>query len=425
MIDQKTINREYPVPHPDNMLEEDVTRIKDSFEKIDVDVNDLFASTTQLTGNAQSGSYWFGDSTGNGTAYELNLTPPATALSEGMFVYVKADVVNTGPATINVNSLGQKNIKKIDGSDLKPGDIPADGLVTLMYDGTNFQLANSVVDNEQTAVNSSNIMRAFEEIQENHGGALLMEAGWSDSFSIPDEQGADETNSSDYQHDAANKSYKGTDPALNLISDKNYDIESDYLQQEWTNTLQVTSQASLTNASATVTISSGTWPTNCASARISFDSGSTWYDIKSRDSGTQITLASNATESTTTYNYIIRMSKFDSGIVALNSKVVSLTGDGSDGTATITASKNINTDILGSLRSTYADGIVTAVTADPTGTSITVSSINGFADGDKLALVNLQGTSGDIADVGNHEILTVSGTPSGSTINVLETIVNS
>ncbi len=423
MIDQKTINREYPVPHPDNMLEEDVSRIKDSFEKIDVDVNDLFASTTQLTGNAQSGSYWFGDSTGTGAAYEISLTPPVTVLSEGMFVYMKTHTTNTGPATINVNSLGSKSIKKIDGSDLKSGDIPTDGLVTLVYDGTDFQLANSVVDSEQTAVNSSNIMRAFEEIQENHGGALLMEAGWSDSFSSANEQGADETNSTGFQHDDTNKVYKGTDPGIGLNSDKNYDTEANYLLQEWTNANQLTSQATVASGT-TVTISSGVWPTQCANGRISFDNGSTWFHIDWRNSDTEITLDSVATNGV--FNYVIRLSQFDNGSVQLSEIIEPFNGgDGRDGSVTITSAKNINTNILGSLRSGYADGISTAVTANPIDTAITVSSINGFADGDKLMLINLMGTSGDIADVGNFEVLTVSGSPSGNSITTIETISKS
>jgi hypothetical protein len=249
MIDQKTINREYPVPHPDNMLEEDVSRIKDSFEKIDIDVNDLYGTTTQSIENAQSGTYWYAVSTGTGSAYEINLTPPPTALVKGMFIHMKSHVKNSGPVTVDVNSLGVKNIQKIDGSDLKQGDIPVDGVITLIYDGTQFQLANSAVDKEQTGVNTSNIMRAFGEIQENHGGALLMETGWSDSFGNANEQGADETNSSGFQHDNTNKLYKGTDPGSGLISDKNYDTESDYLQQEWTNSNQATSQATVADGS--------------------------------------------------------------------------------------------------------------------------------------------------------------------------------
>lgn len=45
------------------MLDEDVTRIKDSFEQIDTDVNDLYGTTTQFSQDAQSGGYWFGSST--------------------------------------------------------------------------------------------------------------------------------------------------------------------------------------------------------------------------------------------------------------------------------------------------------------------------------------------------------------------------
>ncbi len=478
MIDQKTANRDYSIPHPDNLLEEDVTRIKDSFEKIDIDVDDLYTSATQLGTDAQSGAYWFSNSTGSGAAYQISLTPPPTALTEGMFVFMKAHEANAGSATIDVNALGAKTIKKIDGSDLKSGDIPANGLITLVFDGTNFQLSNSAVDNEQTAVNSSNIMRAFEEIQENHGGALQMEAGWSDSFSNPNEQGADEANSSEYQHDNTNKLYKGTDPGTNLISSKTYTTESNYLQQEWTNANQSTSQATVTilstvdqsslvggtdttvgtssgqdnagqsflckstgvldkfvfrlkkvgsptddlvgylyslspqsptgsgntllatsdtvsgsaigasyeevtfqfsgseryainsgtyycvvisrtgsfdasnywhqdsitpsvysdgaaiaplntannshdrwfkifvEGSSTASISTGTFPINCAGGRISFDSGSTWHNILSRDSDTTLTLASAATDGT--HNYAIRMTQHNISIPVLS-----------------------------------------------------------------------------------------------------------
>jgi hypothetical protein len=207
---------------------------------------------------------------------------------------MKAHAKNSGPATVDVNSLGVKNVKKIDGSDLKQGDIPLDGVITLVYDGAQFQLANSAVDREQTTVNTSNIMRAFGEIQENHGGSLLMEAGWSDSFGNANEQGADEANSSGYQHDATNKLYKGTDPGLGLNSDKNYDTESDYLQQEWTNSNQTTSQATVASG-ATVTLSSGVWPTNCENSRISFNSGTSWFDIENRDSDTQLALVGDLT----------------------------------------------------------------------------------------------------------------------------------
>ena len=100
------------------------------------------------------------------------------------------------------------------------------------------------------------------------------------------------------------------------------------------------------------------------------------------------------------------------------------TGSGVDGSATLSASANISTDIIGTLRSGSADGISTNVTVNPLGTSISIGSITGFATGDDVLLINMQGASGDTADVGNYEILEIS-TVGGSTINVTSAIQNS
>ena len=100
-------------------------------------------------------------------------------------------------------------------------------------------------------------------------------------------------------------------------------------------------------------------------------------------------------------------------------------GTGADGSVTISTSQNINTAILGSNRSTNADGILTTVTANPTGTSITVASTTGIAAGDEIFLINLQGVEGDTADVGNYEFLTVDTVPDSTTINVKTAIANS
>ncbi|MGH9909571.1 MAG: beta strand repeat-containing protein, partial [Nitrososphaerales archaeon] len=100
------------------------------------------------------------------------------------------------------------------------------------------------------------------------------------------------------------------------------------------------------------------------------------------------------------------------------------TGNGIDGSATISTSQNINTNVIGSLRSTNADGIVTAVTANPTGSSITVTSTTGFAAGDEILLINLKGAFGDTADVGNYEFLDIN-TASGTTITTTTSIQKS
>ncbi len=411
--------------------------------KDDTEIAKLAAETAQVAAeaaqqsiptaaNIQSGSLWYALSTGTTTAYQLTLNPVPISINVGLFVHMKAHATNTGSATLNINSMGAKTVKTSDGSDLKLGDIKANSLYRLIYDGTNFILPipGSKIQ-EGIDLNASNTFRAFEEIQENHGGALLMEAGWSDSFSNPNEQGADETNSDDSQHDPTNKLYKGTDAGVGLNSDKDYATEANYIQQEWDKTKNglggITSQATVASGTV-VTITSdtapnGKFPSNCVNGRISFDAGSTWFNISARDSDTQLTLNSVATNGT--FDYIIQMSAFDSGVVQLNSGEGIPIGDGRDGAVIITSSKNINTDVLGSLRSINADGISTSVTANPTGTSITVGSITGFADGDKILLINIQGVSGNIADVGNYEILTVDGSPSGSTINLKETISKS
>jgi hypothetical protein len=332
MIDQKTVNREYPLPHADNKLREDVVRINDAFVDIDTDVNDLYAATgtlsttlsaqvASLTQDTQNGNLWHADSSGSGTAYQVVLNPAPTVLNSGLIVHMKAHTQNTGPSTLNINSLGIKTIKKTDGSDLKANDILSGSFCFLLYDGTNFQLINPKVDQAQMEVINSNLMRAFEEIQENHGGALLMEAGWSDSFSNANDQGADEANSTGYQHDPTNTLYKGIDPGIGLNSDKDYDTESNYLQQEWTNANQITGQCTVTNSSATVTlINPDTWPTNCSDGRILLDGS--WYHIQSRDTDEQITLQTNFTGITESYDYTIRLSEFNNGSVQLSDLVI-------------------------------------------------------------------------------------------------------
>ncbi len=223
--------------------------------------------------NVQSGSYWHAVSTGSGSAYEITLSPAPTAITSGLFVHMKTHVKNTGAATLNVNSLGAKAIKKSTGADLQAGEILADALITLVYDGTNFQLINSTLSVGELKIMKSHMFSLFEKIQENHGGSLLMEKAWSDSFANANEQGADEVNSSDFQHDATNKFYKGTDAGTGLNSDKNYTTESNYIQQEWTNANQGTSQADYSDTSITTTTMDQSSTTTTANEPVNNNSG--------------------------------------------------------------------------------------------------------------------------------------------------------
>lgn len=89
---------------------------------------------------SQSGEEIYAASSSGNDTYAITLSPAPAAYVTGMAIWVKADVGNTGAATLNVNSLGAKTIKKSVSSDLVTGDIVASEVFLVVYDGTNFQL---------------------------------------------------------------------------------------------------------------------------------------------------------------------------------------------------------------------------------------------------------------------------------------------
>lgn len=72
--------------------------------------------------------------------YTATLTPAIAAYTSGATYYIKFTNANTGAATLNLNGLGAKSIKKSVTSDLVAGDILAGQVMPLSYDGTNFQI---------------------------------------------------------------------------------------------------------------------------------------------------------------------------------------------------------------------------------------------------------------------------------------------
>lgn len=76
--------------------------------------------------------------------YVVTLSPVPAAYYAGMAVNFMANTANTGACTLNVNSLGAKTIKKRNDQTLANGDIEANQFVTVIYDGTNFQMQSQV-----------------------------------------------------------------------------------------------------------------------------------------------------------------------------------------------------------------------------------------------------------------------------------------
>jgi hypothetical protein len=74
----------------------------------------------------------------NSLVVALDFAPDAYHF--GLEMTVKVGNTNTGPATVNVNGLGNKAVLRADGSALQAGDLTAGRIVHLVYDGDNFQI---------------------------------------------------------------------------------------------------------------------------------------------------------------------------------------------------------------------------------------------------------------------------------------------
>ncbi len=90
----------------------------------------------------QHGAELYAADAGTNDTYVITLSPVPTSYTAGMVVHFKANTINTGAATLNVNSLGAKTIKKGLSTTLADGDIAAGMFCTVIYDGTDFILQN-------------------------------------------------------------------------------------------------------------------------------------------------------------------------------------------------------------------------------------------------------------------------------------------
>lgn len=86
----------------------------------------------------------YGADTGSANALAVALSPIPTAYVAGMGIEVKVAATNSGAATIAVNGMATKQIVRADGSALQAGDLIIGMVARLVYDGTKFQLSNSM-----------------------------------------------------------------------------------------------------------------------------------------------------------------------------------------------------------------------------------------------------------------------------------------
>lgn len=89
--------------------------------------------------------------TGSANAYVLAANQTLSGYYDGLDLTFDANFTNSGAATINVDGLGAKTIKKFHDVDLASGDFEAGGKYRVVYDGTVFQLMSPVANPPATA----------------------------------------------------------------------------------------------------------------------------------------------------------------------------------------------------------------------------------------------------------------------------------
>lgn len=88
------------------------------------------------------GALDYAATSGSANAYLLSFSQALPAYITGMPFFFKASFSNTGAATMNINSLGAKAVKKNVSDDVETGDIIEGKLYMGMYDGTNIVIIN-------------------------------------------------------------------------------------------------------------------------------------------------------------------------------------------------------------------------------------------------------------------------------------------
>jgi len=96
----------------------------------------------QLTYAARRQFINFCVDSGAANAMSVALDPPLNSYSQGMPLRVLVAHNNTGPTTINVNSVGNRPVVRADGAQLQPNDLRAGMIALLVDDGTKFQMVN-------------------------------------------------------------------------------------------------------------------------------------------------------------------------------------------------------------------------------------------------------------------------------------------
>ena len=136
----------------------------------------LIPDLTLVAPEVQKQTWVYAAATGAVNTFAITLTPAPTAYAAGQRFVFKANLANTGTATLNVNGLGAKTIKKLGGTAiLASGDIAINQMVEVEYDGTDFEM-QSPIANAPTLTNFTQSFTAWETIAA--WNAVYMNTDW-------------------------------------------------------------------------------------------------------------------------------------------------------------------------------------------------------------------------------------------------------
>ena len=116
-----------------------------------VKITGMSVGTAQADGltlrqaQAQAFSYIASDTGGSANTYAIAPSPAIAAYAAGQQFHFIAANGSTGASTLNVSSLGTKNIY-VQGSAISGASITTAGITSVIYDGTQFQLMNDKLD---------------------------------------------------------------------------------------------------------------------------------------------------------------------------------------------------------------------------------------------------------------------------------------
>ena len=113
----------------------------------------LYTWDSLLFGLDDATSIWGGTSTGSSNAYAITPSPAITTYAAGQTFTFLSNHVSSGAATLNINGLGVTTLKNTDGSAIGASDIANGGLVSVAYNGTDFQLTGAAVSTPISVAN--------------------------------------------------------------------------------------------------------------------------------------------------------------------------------------------------------------------------------------------------------------------------------